>query len=138
MARRIDELTTEELELYLKDIMEDRSVLDMGFIETEAIHLILINLLKRKPLCLFSELEYKTLIEALVDTVVTYSSMFDDVLPKDWKRQLLNKLDYDASMIELYLFGVEIWKLLSDDDKEMVIRDIFAYLEDDLDDALIW
>jgi len=63
--------------------------------------------------------------------------MFDDGVPDDPVKEMLNRLENSqerkwgwewASIIDLYLSGVDLWDMIFPEDKTQVAKDIISYL----------
>jgi hypothetical protein len=75
----------------LEDLLNGRSVLDLTGPEEVSLINTLIELIEEKPLKLFTEVEFQTLVEELA--TIFAANLFRGDLPKDWAKQSLSWID---------------------------------------------
>jgi len=118
-------------------LLNGRSILDLTGKEAAMAVNILTQIVKNKPLKLFTEVELNALIEELSEIVAL--NLFKGNLSNDWKKQTLDWFDncnerdwgWDwASILDLQLHDVEMWDNLDIEDKETVAKAIIDHLEE--------
>jgi len=121
--------------LTLENLLNGRSILDLSGKEAALAVDLLIEALENKRFEDLSEVEYRALIEELIEILAII--MFEDGIPEDPVEEMLNRLENSperkwgwewASIIDLYLSGVELWDMISPEYLERVAKDIIDYL----------
>jgi hypothetical protein len=69
---------------------------------------------------------------------ITATNMFNGVLPEDWKREVLTRLEntpekeWDwnyATVLDYYLHNIEMWSALDAEEREAVAKTMLKYLD---------
>jgi len=126
----------EALSKKFETLLNGRSILDLTGEEAAMAVDTLTEIAKSKSLESFTEVEYKALIEELAEELAI--NMFKADVPDDWKRQALHKIENSderkwgwswASILDLYLYGIEMWDNLEAEEAEKVAKAIMDYLQ---------
>lgn len=118
-------------------LLNGRSILDLVGEEAALASELLTEIVKSKPLKSLTKVELQALVEELSEIIAI--NMFHGDPPHDWEQQVLDKIKsakYErdlelsfASILDLYLHNVEMWKVLDAEDSEVVAKAILKYLE---------
>jgi len=123
--------------LTLEKLLNGRSILDLTGKEAALAVDLLKEALENKRFEDLSEVEYRALIEELIEILAII--MFDDGVPEDPLQEMLNRLENSpqrkwgwewASVLDVYLSGVELWDMIDPEDAGMLAKDIINYLRE--------
>jgi len=121
--------------LTLEKLLNGRSILDLTGKEAAFAEGLLLEALENKRFEDLSDIEYNALIEKLIKILAL--NTFKGNVPYTWKQELLNRLENSpqrkwgwewASVLDVYLSGVELWDMIDPEDKTQVAKDIIDYL----------
>jgi len=120
----------------LEALLNGRSILDLTGEEAALASELLTEIVKSKPLKSLTKVELQALVEKLSEIIAI--NMFHGDPPHDWKQQALdmiknfNESEWElsfASILDSYLWNVEMWRVLDAEDSEVVAKAILKYLE---------
>ena len=119
----------------LETLLNGKSILDLPAEELVKALEILTQIVKTKPLKSLTKVELQALVEWLAE--ITATNMFNGVLPEDWKREVLTRLEntpekeWDwsyATVLDYYLHDIEMWYTLGAEEREVVAKTMLKYL----------
>jgi len=117
-------------------LVNGRSILDLTGENYATAVDILTEIIKSKPLKSLTKIELQALVEELSEIVAI--NMFTGEPPEDWEQQALDKIKScdekewgfsSASILDFYLYNVEMWNVLDADGREAIAKTILKYLE---------
>jgi hypothetical protein len=127
-----------EKQLNLEALLNGRSVLELKGTEAALACDLLTQAVQNKPLESFTEIEYKALVEELAEMLAL--NVFKGDVSDAWKQELLNKLENSterkwgwswASILDIYLQGIEMWDNLGTEGRDKVTKKIMDYLKEE-------
>ena len=123
--------------LTLEKLLNGRSIVDLSGKEAALAVDLIKEALESKPIEEFTEVEYRALIEELI--VLLGIIMFRDGIPDDPLQEMLNRLENSpqrkwgwewASVLDVFLSGVELWDMIDPEDAGTLAKDIINYLRE--------
>jgi len=127
-----------EKQLNLEALLNGRSVLELKGTEAAFASELLTEAVKNKQLESFTAVEYKALIEELAEMLAL--NVFKGDVSDAWKQELLNKLENSSerkwgwdftSILDEYLYGIEMWDNLGIEGRKVVTKAIIDYLKEE-------
>jgi len=118
-----------------ESLLNGRSILDHPGEKAALAVDVLTEIVKSKPLKMFTETEFQALVEELSE--IAAMNIFKGDLPENWKKEMIKKLENSserkwgwslASILDLFLHDVDMWDTLDVDEREIVAK---AMLEDE-------
>jgi len=124
----------------LESLLHGRSILDLTGEESDVATELLTNIVKTKTLKTLTKVEVQALVEELVE--ITTINMFNGSMPEDWKEKVIdkikncNKKEWDwnySSILDYYLYNIELWRTLDVEEREAVAKTMLKYLDGEKD-----
>jgi len=119
-------------------LLNGRSILELTGKELAKATELLTQIVKSKSLKSLTKVEIQALVEWL--TEITAVNMFNGNIPEDWKKEILSKLENTpeierewnySSILDYYLYDIELWRTLDVEEKEIVAKTMLKYLGND-------
>jgi len=119
-------------------LLNGRSILELTGKESAKATELLTQIVKSKSLKSLTKVEIQALVEWL--TEITAVNMFNGNIPEDWKKEILSKLENTpeierewnySSILDYYLYDIELWRTLDVEEKEIVAKTMLKYLGND-------